>query len=46
MIGDKDAWDTGLEVACRFVTLPEAAKLLRTSWHRQEKFIALLDPVA
>jgi 8-oxo-dGTP pyrophosphatase MutT (NUDIX family) len=43
MIGDDDAWDTGLEVSCRFVPLGDAAPLLRTSWHRQDEFLNLLD---
>lgn len=39
MIGDAEAWDTGLDVNCRFLPLDEAAELLRTSWHRQEEFV-------
>ena len=42
MVGDADAWDTGLELRCRFVELPVAVELLRTSWHRQEQFVELL----
>lgn len=42
MIGDDDAWDTGLEVNCRFVSLTEAAELLETGWHRQAEFIEYL----
>ena len=42
MLGDEDAWDTGLAIACRFVSLAEAGQLLRTSWHRQEAFLHLL----
>jgi 8-oxo-dGTP pyrophosphatase MutT (NUDIX family) len=42
MIGDDDAWDTGLEVSCRFVSLAEAPQLLRTSWHRLDEFLELL----
>lgn len=44
MIGDVDAWDTGLEVSCQFVPVAEAAPLLRTSWHRQDEFLELLIP--
>jgi ADP-ribose pyrophosphatase YjhB (NUDIX family) len=43
VIGDEDAWDTGLEVNCRFVPLAEAAPLLRTGWHRQDEFLGLID---
>jgi 8-oxo-dGTP pyrophosphatase MutT (NUDIX family) len=43
VVGDDDAWDTGLEVSCRFVPLAEAAPLLRTSWHRQDEFLSLID---
>lgn len=42
-IGDDGAWDTGLEVSCRFVSLTEATPLLRTSWHRQDEFLHLID---
>jgi 8-oxo-dGTP pyrophosphatase MutT (NUDIX family) len=44
MIGDDGAWDTGLQVHCRFVSLTEAAQLLQTSWHHQEEYIGLLYP--
>lgn len=44
MIGDPSAWDTGLQVTCRFVSLDDGAELLRTSWHRQEEFVRLLRP--
>jgi 8-oxo-dGTP pyrophosphatase MutT (NUDIX family) len=44
MIGDPTAWDTGLEVECRFLPLAEAAECLRTSWHRQEEYVRLLFP--
>jgi len=44
MIGDADAWDTGLQVDCRFVTLAEAAELLQTGWHQQAEFIGHLSP--
>jgi ADP-ribose pyrophosphatase YjhB (NUDIX family) len=43
MIGDDEAWDTGLDVNCRFVPLAGAAPLLRTSWHRQDEFLELLE---
>lgn len=43
MIGDDGAWDTGLEVSCRFVPLTDAAPLLRSSWHRQDEFLDLID---
>jgi ADP-ribose pyrophosphatase YjhB (NUDIX family) len=42
MIGDDSAWDTGLEVRCRFVPLTDAAPLLRTSWFRPDEFLARL----
>jgi 8-oxo-dGTP pyrophosphatase MutT (NUDIX family) len=42
MVGDPDAWDTGLEIQCRFLPLAEAAEHLRTSWHQQEAFVGLL----
>ena len=44
MIGDQGAWDTGLQVHCHFVSLTEAAELLRTSWHRQEEYVGSLFP--
>ncbi len=43
MIGDDNAWDTGLEIECRFLPLPEASERLRTSWHRQEQYVHLLN---
>ncbi|GAA2648469.1 NUDIX domain-containing protein [Paractinoplanes durhamensis] len=43
MIGDDTAWDTGLEVNCRFVPLTEAVPLLQTTWHRQDEFLNLID---
>jgi 8-oxo-dGTP pyrophosphatase MutT (NUDIX family) len=42
MIGDPDAWDTGLPVSCRFVPLAEAGPLLRTSWLDQSRYLDLL----
>jgi hypothetical protein len=43
VIGDDGAWDTGLDVSCRFVLLAEAVPLLRTSWHQQDEFLSLID---
>ena len=43
MIGDHDAWDTGLEVSCRFIPLAEAPSFLRTNWHRQDEFLHLIE---
>jgi hypothetical protein len=43
MVGDPNARATSLQVACRFVPIDEGAELLRTSWHRQEEFVGLLD---
>ncbi|GAA2569741.1 hypothetical protein GCM10010435_49800 [Winogradskya consettensis] len=42
MIGDDDAWDTGLEVGCRFIALEAAGAALRTGWHGQDEFLGLL----
>jgi 8-oxo-dGTP pyrophosphatase MutT (NUDIX family) len=42
MIGDENAWDTGLEIQCRFLPLAEATEQLRTSWHQQEAYATLL----
>jgi 8-oxo-dGTP pyrophosphatase MutT (NUDIX family) len=43
MVGDDDAWDTGLVVSCRFVSLSEADKLLSSSGYRQGEFLHFLD---
>lgn len=42
MAGDEDAWDTGLDICCRFVSLAEADTLLRGSGYRQGEFLHLL----
>lgn len=42
MIGDTDAWDTGMEIECRFLPTGQAAERLRSSWHRQEEYLGLL----
>jgi ADP-ribose pyrophosphatase YjhB (NUDIX family) len=42
MIGDENAWDTGLDINCRFVPFVEAEKLLCASGYRQEEFLHLL----
>ncbi|MEU4239654.1 hypothetical protein [Actinoplanes sp. NPDC026619] len=38
MVGDDDAWDTGLVVSCRFVSFTEADNLLSSSGYRQGEF--------
>lgn len=43
-IGDPEAWDTGVPVACRFVPLAEAGPLLRTSWLDQSRYLDHLAP--
>lgn len=43
MIGDEDAWDTGLQVDCRFAPITEAARLLQTSWHEQAEYVGVLQ---
>jgi 8-oxo-dGTP pyrophosphatase MutT (NUDIX family) len=43
MIGDEGVWDTGLDVTCRLIPLADAEPVLRTSWHRQDEFLHLLD---
>ncbi|MEU8264002.1 NUDIX domain-containing protein [Micromonospora sp. NPDC048999] len=42
MIGDETAWDTGLQVACRFVPIEAATELLQASGHGQEQFLETL----
>ncbi|MFG1953969.1 NUDIX domain-containing protein [Micromonospora sp. NPDC048830] len=42
VIGDADAWDTGMETECRFLPLAQAAERLRSSWHHQEAYVNLL----
>lgn len=39
MLGDPDAWDTGHPVECRFVSLDEAAILLKAARYGQEEFL-------
>jgi 8-oxo-dGTP pyrophosphatase MutT (NUDIX family) len=43
-IGDPAAWDTGVEVECRFVPLASAGPLLRTSWLDQSRYLDHLAP--
>ena len=45
VIGDEGAWDTGLQVDCRFATLTEAAQLLETNWHHQAEYVDSLGPL-
>lgn len=42
MIGDPDAWDTGMETECRFLPIARAAEELLSSRHRQEEYVKLL----
>ncbi len=42
MIGDAEAWDTGLETECRFLPIAQAAEELRSGWHHQEEYVKLL----